>query len=744
MINKISDLLVFLLENTETVFHENSISTRYDKTRKKNAKIVEVRDNENTKNDVNCKNNDNDDNDNNNKSNSNNKNNKKKNDKINNNMKSNNIQSFTKLILGIEGLGLRATTHTSDIIENSKHITEKEHITPINNNNDNDNENVHTEIVGDKSEISLFLDLQSKRVIKAILYNNENVKNIISKREINNNNDNNNNNNNDNNNYDNDNNYNDIYNNDNNNNEKEKFKTIGDKIIVRDLGLKFGIESGDHLNGILVGLSGIFGSRSSLSLDDSSSSSSTFSPSFPPFLSSITSHSPILSLSSSSSPPSPLPLSLPLPSSPLPSYLTRQLLLSSHRYCTQDWGTPHTLTKIMKSLSKFRILHQISYTQLSDTISYYKRNLDLIYNDNDIIDILTIFLPFFIKKKNEIPIIDINNNKNFSFDKIFLSGEINEKTKNEMKFIIENFVQKLLNDEKIEINNIEKNVKDNDNENENSNTLNNRNLLLIIETIKVIFLTEKTFENENENENKSETDDMKSSLEITNTESTFSPSSNRSLKTTEKFLIPLNMKSALINGFLRAFYGFDKKELMSILQFFPTVNIFWQDCTVEYGKDGDLEREENNEKLSNIQMKIIEIRNAEKNEISNTELMDKIFSNFGVPNEVKNGKNGNQVHENAENLIIKIEKSSENNPYVRTVKTIYQNISPKYPLFPLWDTLEELRELIPLLDSCSNYIPNVLWQCHKKKITIQALMVNILISFYFIFYLEQKFLLFHS
>ena len=55
---------------------------------------------------------------------------------------------------------------------------------------------------------------------------------------------------------------------------------------------------------------------------------------------------------------------------------------------------------------------------------------------------------------------------------------------------------------------------------------------------------------------------------------------------------------------------------MSILQSFPTVNILWQDFTVEYGKDGKLECEENNEILSDIQIKIIEIRNAEKNEIS--------------------------------------------------------------------------------------------------------------------------------
>ena len=133
-------------------------------------------------------------------------------------------------------------------------------------------------------------------------------------------------------------------------------------------------------------------------------------------------------------------------------------------------------------------------------------------------------------------------------------------------------------------------------------------------------------------------------------------------------------------------------------------------------------------------MKIIEIRNAEKNEIFNTELIDEIFTNFGVPIEIKNGFNGNQRNENTESLIIKVEKSSENNPYVKSVKTVNQNISPIYPLFPLWDTLEELRELIPLLDSCSNYIPNVLWQCHKKKITIQTLMVSNFILFILFIY----------
>ena len=48
-------------------------------------------------------------------------------------------------------------------------------------------------------------------------------------------------------------------------------------------------------------------------------------------------------------------------------------------------------------------------------------------------------------------------------------------------------------------------------------------------------------------------------------------------------------------------------------------------------------------------MKIIEIRNAEKNEISNAVVINKIFANFSVPNEIKNGKNGNQIHENTGN-----------------------------------------------------------------------------------------------
>ena len=750
MINKMSNLLVFLLENTEIVFHENFKSTKFDKTKRKINKKVEIRDIEGNKHDMKYENN-------NNNSNDDDDNNNNNNNKINNSIKSNNIQLFTKLLLGIEGLGLHATTQTSNIIENDELISKIE-ISPTNmNENEDINGNQYNaadeEIINNRSKISLFLDLQSKRVIKAILYKNENVKNIISKKDNDNNGYHNNNNNN--------NNYN-IDNNNSNNNEKIKSIIIDDKNIVRDLGLKFGIESGDYLNGILIGLSGIFGSKSSISIDGyfdssssfpsatSTSSSSSSPPSFPPTLPSIIIPSPTLSLSLSSSSLS--PLSPPQPSSsPLPSYLTRQLLLSSHRYCTQDWGSPHTLTKIIQSLSNLRIWNQISNTQFSDTISYYKRNLDLIYNDNDIIEILTIFLPFFITKKNEISVINIIDKKNIN--KLFLSNEINEKTKNEMKFIIKNFVQKVLNDEKIEINNKENNVNvkdddddnENENENESSNSLLKKNFLLIIESIKFTFLTEKTFKNENENV--LETDDnhknnnvedydndnknkIKSSFKNTNAESSVFPTVNKSLKITEEEIIPFNMKRALIYGFSRAFHGFEKKELMSILQSFPTVNILWQDFTVEYGKDGESECEENNEKLSDIQMKIIEIRNAEKNEISNAEVIDKIFTNFGVPNEIKSGKNENQKNENTGNLIIKIEKLSENNPYVKTVTTVNQNISPKYPLFPLWDTLEELRELIPLLDSCSNYIPNVLWQCHKKKITIQTLMVSSILFIY--------------
>ena len=705
VISEISDLLVFLLENTEIDDNENSKSVKYDKL--KNKKLIDIGDKDENKDVKSIKI---DDNKyiNNINNNINNKNNKK-NDENNDNTitdQSNKIHSFTKLILGIQGLGLHATQQHSNGQENNDIIGKSERSTYAN-----------------LDENKTYLDLQINRIFQAMLYKNEKHNDSFMK-------------------------MNKSYNKNNNdkdsndNNKKDKLKVIDDKNSVRELGLKYGFESGVYLHGILIGLSGIFGPSSECILDDndgfsSSSSSSSSSSRTPSSFSSPT-------LVSPSSPPtsSSLPSPPSSPSSPLPSYITRQLLLSTHRYCTQDWNTPHTLTKIITLLTKLSIWHQISNTQLADTISYYKRNLDLIQNNNDIIKLLSI-LPHFISYKNNLSLTLLNSNDN----KLFLSNEISQKSKHEMKFIIENLIQKILidnitNDEKVEIKYKEKS----DTNNYDKNGVDKNNYFLIIETIKSFYLTDKILEDndelnsdnnndDNDNRNKNE---MKSNSIITspnkiNVEITAVPIITKSLKNTGKEIIPSNLKRALMNGFSHTFHGFQDTEILSILQFFPTVNIFWSDLMIENGKDknGDLESENGKEKLSTTQLRILGINNGENNENSNMKIIDKIFTNFGVPMDLVKIKNGNKNDENKENSVKIIEKSMES---ITNAKSVNQHISPKYPLFPLWETLEELRESVPVLESCPNYIPNVLWQCHKKKITIQTLMVSSLYFAYIVIY----------
>ena len=368
VICKISDLLVFLVENTEMDENENSKSVKYDKL--KNKKLIDIG-NEDENKDVKSINIDNYKYINN-INNNNNKINDKNDDNIDNTItdKSSKIHLSTKLILGIKGLGLLAT---------QQHSNEKENSDIIGNNQ----RNTHANLDENKTNI----DLQINRIIQAILYKNEKHNNSFTKLNKNNNKINN-----------------DHNNNNNDNNKKDKLKTIDEKNSVRELGLKYGFESGDYLHGILIGLSGIFGPSSVCILDDyydlslpASALSTTTPSSSSATLISPFSPSPFPSLPSSppSSPSSPQPSSL------LPSYITRQLLLSTHRYCTQDWNAPHTLTKIIISLTKLSIWHQISNTQLADTISYYKRNLDLIHNNNDIIQLLNI-LPYFISNKNKL------------------------------------------------------------------------------------------------------------------------------------------------------------------------------------------------------------------------------------------------------------------------------------------------------------------------------------------------------
>ena len=724
LIGIISDLLVFLLENTEIAFRSREFTkfTNYDKMKNKSKKNVTDKGDkdDNMFQNIHFNYDDNDENNNDN----NNDDEKKKSVGASNNIldkKSINFKLFTKLILGINGLGIHATPQSSDRDGNEKFAADKEFA-------DCDaNENVKmfakNEENGSKSNLDLFLDLQIGRIIEAILYKTENEINLDGTKDS-------------------------INNNNSNTNEKEKTRKNSDKNVVRDLGLKIGDESGDYLNGILMGLSGILGPSSSIFLDGHIESSTPYFSSSPSF------STPSFPLQ----PPSPfssLPPSLPSLST-LPSYFTRQLLLSSHRYCTQDWGTPHTLTKVIQSLTKLGIWQQISNTQLSDTISYYKRNLDLIYDDKEIISILTIFLPFFASKKNEIPFININSNS-----KMHLSNIMNEKTKNEMKSIVENLVQKVLSenlsDKKMGINGKDKtlNSRNDDKYHSKKVYMNSEIFFLIIETIKKIYIPDKILEKKNElkndynndgncnvenqrNENV-KSDDIKISSQILSAETPVIPTATKSVEITEKEIIPLNMKIALTNGFSHAFHEFNDKEIISILQFFPTANIFWQDFTVEFSKDSNFERERGREKLSNLLSKILEIRSVEKSGNLNTEIIDKIFANFCVPIEMVNAENVHQNNENAATLLTTIEKSTES---ISHVKPVSQNTSPKYHLFPSWETLEELRELIPLLDTCSNYIPNVLWQCHKKKITIQTLMVRVSICFFN--YLLLSLLFFYS
>ena len=354
----------------------------------------------------------------------------------------------------------------------------------------------------------------------------------------------------------------------------------------------------------------------------------------------------------------------------------------------------------------------------------------------------------------EFSVSEITENITFSTSK-------KRKINTEIKILVEILAGRLLSEfstNNINIDNSNGNInvrvrneKFKINEEENKNKQGDNNIAYSLTTndfITILNSLQSAYENfdnqydrkNNENENE---------LKLTSQKSTKMPK----IETSSDF------KNNLLNGFSHFCYGFRASEIISTLSFFSNIEMFWDDLNLSKNirlnehknkDDQNMDNKSNYEnKLSNLQSEILKIFSS--TEMTNFEIENlRIFLlDYGVPENdllsiIKKNDNENDMERNAINSNFNtktvFKSAEENSPKLSTTlnnknkiisveniqdsdKSVNVEISRKFSPFPSWVTLDELRDLMPKLLNTPNFIPNLLWSCHKKGFTLKQLMV---------------------